>query len=91
MIILLIYWDADIKTSDFSIGCSKSYSRKFSAMNKKSYFSINTAQKVKFYIKDFFIKFDQIRSKLRIWSNLLKKSLTENFIFCAVLVVFALP
>ena len=28
---------------------------------------------------------------LRIWSNLLKKSLRENFIFCAVLVVFALP
>ena len=39
-----------------------------------------TAQKIKFYIKDFF-KCDQIRSFLQIWSNLLKKSLTENFIF----------
>ena len=39
---------------------------------------------MKFSIKDFFSKCDQIRSKLRIWSHLLKKSLTENFIFCAV-------
>ena len=37
---------------------------------------------MKFSIKDFFSKCDQIRRKLRIWSHLLKKSL--NFIFCAV-------
>ena len=43
-----------------------------------------TAQKMKFFIKDFFSKADQIRSFLRIWSNLLKKSLMENLIFCAV-------
>ena len=43
-----------------------------------------TAQKMKFSIKDFFSKCDQIRRKLRIWSHLLKKSLIENFIFCAV-------
>ena len=42
-----------------------------------------TAQKMKFYIKDFFSKCDQIRRFLRIWSHLLKKSLIENFIFCA--------
>ena len=42
------------------------------------------AQKMKFSIKDFFSKCDQIRKKLRIWSHLLKKSLMENFIFCAV-------
>ena len=42
------------------------------------------AQKIKFSIKDFFSKFDQIRRKLRIWSLLLKKSLTANFIFCVV-------
>ena len=41
---------------------------------------------MKFSIKDFFSKCDQIRSFLRIWSHLLKKSLTENFIFCAVTV-----
>ena len=34
--------------------------------------------------KDFFSKCDQIRSFLRIWSHLLKKSLMENFIFYAV-------
>ena len=43
-----------------------------------------TAQKMKFSIKDFFSKCDQIRRKLRIWSHLLKKSIMENFIFCAV-------
>ena len=40
-----------------------------------------TAQKMKFSIKDFFSKCDQIRRKLRIWSHLLKKSLVENSIF----------
>ena len=40
---------------------------------------------MKFSIKDFFIKCDQIHRKLRIWSHLLKKSLMENFIFlCSV-------
>ena len=42
----------------------------------------NTAQKMKFSFKDFFSKCDQIRRKL--WSHLRKKSLIENFIFCAV-------
>ena len=41
-------------------------------------------KKMTFSIKDFFSKCDQIRSFLRIWSHLLKKSLRENFIFCAV-------
>ena len=44
----------------------------------------NIAQKMKFSIRDFFSKCDQIRRKLRIWSHLLKKCLMENFIFCAV-------
>ena len=43
-----------------------------------------TAQKMNLSIKDFFSKCDQIRSFLRIWSHLLKKSLMEKFIFCAV-------
>ena len=38
----------------------------------------NAAQKLKFSIKDFFSKCDQIQFLL------LKKSLTKNFIFCAV-------
>ena len=46
--------------------------------------SIYGAQKMKFSNKDFFSKCDQIRSFLRNWSHLLKKSLMENFIFCAV-------
>ena len=45
---------------------------------------INTAQKMKFPINDFFSKCDQIRRKLRIWSYLMTKSLMENFIFCTV-------
>ena len=40
--------------------------------------------KMKFSIKDFFSKCDRIRSFLRIWSHLLKKSLMKIFIFCAV-------
>ena len=40
----------------------------------------DTAQK----IEGFFGKCDQIRRKLRIWSFVLKKSLMERVIFCAV-------
>ena len=46
-----------------------------------------TGQK-EFSTKNFFSKCVQIRSFLRIWSHLLKKSLMENFIFCAVIVLF---
>ena len=46
-------------------------------------FLSDTAQKVKFSIKDFFSKYDQTRSFSQIWSHLLKKSLIKNFIFCA--------
>ena len=38
----------------------------------------NTAQKLKFSIKDFFSNCDQICRKLRIWSHLLKKSLANE-------------
>ena len=44
-----------------------------------------TARKMKISINDFFSKYDKIRSFLRIWSHLLKKSLMEKFIFSAVL------
>ena len=43
--------------------------------------------KKKFSIKDFFTKCDQIRSFLRTWSHLVKKSLMENLTFCAVFFV----
>ena len=47
----------------------------------------NTAQKIKFPIKHFFSKCDQICSFLWLWPNLLKKALIESLcseIFCAV-------
>ena len=47
----------------------------------------HTAQKIKISIEDFFSKCDQIRSFLWIRLHLLKKSLMENFIFCAVLLL----
>ena len=41
----------------------------------------DAAQKMEFSITDFFSKCDQIRRFLQIWSHLLKKSVTENWIF----------
>ena len=54
-----------------------------SIMSRKEKTNI-TAQKMKFSVKDFFSKCDQICKKFRIWSHLLKKSLLENFISYAV-------
>ena len=50
----------------------------------KNFFNTTHCTKMKLSIKNFFSKCDHIRSFLRMWSHLLKKSLTENFIFCAV-------
>ena len=44
-----------------------------------------TAQKMKFSIKDFLSKYEQIRIFLQIWSHLLERSFMENFIFCVVI------
>ena len=65
------------EAGNISIGCD------FQKSNTKLS-PYNTAQKMKFSIKYFFSKCDQIRSFLPIWSHLLRKSLIENFIFCAV-------
>ena len=46
--------------------------------------SVTTAQTMKFSITNFLSKCNQIPKKLRIWSHLLKKSVMENLIFCAV-------
>ena len=43
---------------------------------------------MKFFVKDFFTKCDQIRSFSPICSHLLNKFLTQNHIFWAVLVIF---
>ena len=40
--------------------------------------------KMKFFIKHFFSECDQIRSFMQICSHLIKKSLMESFILCAV-------
>ena len=45
---------------------------------------ITKSQHKKWRIKNFLSKYYQIRSFLWLWSHLLKKSLLENFIFCAV-------
>ena len=47
-------------------------------------------KKWSFPLRIFFSKCDQIRRKVRIFSHLLKKSLMENLIFCAVIVIFLL-
>ena len=44
---------------------------------------------MKFSIKDFSSKCDQIRRKLQFWSDLLEKCLMENFIFGAVMQAFS--
>ena len=41
---------------------------------------------MRFPIKDFFSRCNEIRKKLWICANLLKKSSIENFIFCKVFV-----
>ena len=48
---------------------------------------ITLHKKTKFSIKNFVSKCDQIRSSMRIWSHLLKKSLMKIFIFCAELLL----
>ena len=80
-------WEA---TSSYASLSSRGSSFKLKKMNLLSNKNIHgknsTAQKMKFSIKDLFSKYDQICRKLRIWSHLLKKSLMENFIFCAAFI-----
>ena len=53
-------------------------------MNTQKAF-ITLQKKWSFSLRFSLSKCDQIRSFLRIWSHLLKKSMMENFTFCAVL------
>ena len=62
---------------------NESYSTEMNEVLEVYRIYTHTSQKMKFSIKDFFSKCDQIRSFLRIWSHLLNKSLVENFISCA--------
>ena len=65
-----------------------SFNSWFWLWNKFSFVEYKHCTKMKFSMKDFFSKCEQIRRKQRIWSYLLKKSFMENFIFCAVEAVF---
>ena len=61
---------------------NKIWALRFAYILLQAYKDYNiAAQKIKFSIKDFFSKCDKMCRKLQIWSHLLKKSLTENFIF----------
>ena len=51
----------------------------------KVFFSGCASRKIKFFLKNFFNKCEQIRRRQWIWSQLLQKSLIENFIYSAVL------
>ena len=53
----------------------------FKKLENPGCIQLHCTKKMKFSIKDFLSKCDQIRRKLRIWSHLM-----ENFIFSAVLV-----
>ena len=72
--------------SEISADCNEPCFHPWSCPMKQMVALINSfiVQKMKCSIRGFFSKFDQIRRKLQIWSHLLKKSLKENFLFCAV-------
>ena len=78
---LFEYIDYDCTTSEEL--AFRSFLKSF-PWHQRLQISDDTAQKMKFSIKDFFKKYDQIRSFLQIWSYLVKKFLMENFISCAV-------
>ena len=61
--------------------------------NQKIWFvtSRQPAEKMQFSIKNFFSKYDQIRTTLWIWLYLVKKSLMETLIFCVQSAVKTLP
>ena len=78
---VLIYFNTSPKRENLLIHIVE---QKHSSEERKNVLTGVSAQKNKFCIKDFFSKCNQICSFLRIWSDLLKKSLMDNFIFCAV-------
>ena len=60
--------------------------------NHAMFYMLSLHKKWGFPSRIFFSKYDQICKKLRICSHLLKKSLMENFFFCAVcLMISAFP
>ena len=76
-----MFWVHNSKTTRIRIPDAKSLRITLEIYIGTRFLRDITAQKIKFSVKDFFSKCDQIPKKLRIWSHLLKKSLMENFIF----------
>ena len=80
-ILFYVFGDLFVWLSKFFVSCqSRLLWNRFDILR----YPAITPQKIKFYIKDIFSKFAQIHSFLCIWSHLLKKSLMENSVFCAV-------
>ena len=71
-----VFWQSSFKDSILAvlIYIILMFLNVFNSLHKKKKFSITYC----------FSKCDQIRRKLRTWSHLLKNSLMENFILCAV-------
>ena len=80
---LQLYRHADRKPHKQLTESMLLYSQILEIISHKLYQFRFTAQKMKFSIKNFFGKCDQIRRFLGIWPHLLKKSLMENFTLCA--------
>ena len=78
-------WKLFLDSSKLGLHSTIRFEISFKLFNR--FYLITTAQKMKFSITEFFSKCDQIHEKLRIWSHLLKKSVMENLIFCAVYAV----
>ena len=75
----------EIEQCDNAVSITLNYLRTMKSRDVLNSFFIRsvpyTAQKLKFSIKGFFSKCDQIRRKQRVWSHLLKKSLTLSWRF----------
>ena len=71
----LQFWGIDKKQMEPC--CGESFTK------HTEFHTIFTSPKLKFSVKDFFNKCDQIQNQNQIWSHLLKKFLMENFIFWA--------
>ena len=83
-LIKLQYWLATLGKTDSSTTFFQNILRNFieELLNRIHV----TAEKIKFFIQNFFSKCNQIRRKQWIWSHSLKKPLMEKFIFCSVCV-----
>ena len=78
-VILMLFW------SLLYVSCVKTL--RWLARSTNHGFATITAHKMKFSIKDFFSKCDQIRSVLWIWSHLLKSSYWKSSVYMVTTLV----